>query len=327
MTDYVKEKLPDDIILFLKNNKLKLKKLSKPNVFISLGQIAIEYFLIFSSIYLCLIYWSIPFYILTLMFIGARQVGLGVLMHDATHFLLCKNKKINDLICNLFISYPLFFPLSKYRNVHYSHHANLLTEDDPDWHPRFIKDEWKFPQSKTTFLKNLLQYSFYIHAFKIIFNFKISFRYKINYILNSFIPMGKLITSNFKKISIGIILLICVSLMFYFKFIFYIFLFWIFPILFWIPFINNYRLIAEHFGIEGNQVLNKSRTIYPNLVDILFFGCEWNVTYHLDHHIYPRVPSYRLKKLHNMIKDLDGYKQNAHITKNGFYGVFKECTI
>ena len=35
---------------------------------------------------------------------------------------------------------------------------------------------------------------------------------------------------------------------------------------------------------------------------ILNFLC-WNMEYHLEHHMYPMVPAYNLKKLHNVVKD------------------------
>lgn len=312
---------------FLRANRQKLKELSKQNVWMSLYQIFFEYFLIAVSIFICIKFWSIPLYILIVMFIGARQHELGVIMHDATHYLICKNKKLNELICNIFISYPLFFSLSKYRQVHFSHHKNTSTEEDPDWGPRLNLKEWTFPQTKISFIKNIFQYCFYIHVFKNILNPKITLENKINYFLKSFIPIGKVNISNSKKIIIGIIFCIVIISSFYFKILSYFFLFWIFPILFWIPFINRFRQIAEHFGIESNSDLNKSRIIYPTLIDKIFLGVGWNVTYHLDHHIYPKIPCYNLKKLHKLLLECDEYKKNAHITKNGFFGVYKECTL
>jgi fatty acid desaturase len=319
--------MSDQFKFFLKANKSKLKKLSTPNIWISLYQILFEYFCIGICIFICIKFWSTPLYILSVMFIGARQHELGVLMHDATHFLLCKNKKLNELICNIFISYPLFFSLSKYRQVHFSHHKHTSTDEDPDWGPRLSMSEWHFPQSKVSFIKNLFQYCFYIHVFKIFLNTKLSFEYKINYFLRSFIPIGKVNISNFKKILIGIVFCVIIALSFYFKIVSYFFLFWVFPVLFWIPFINRFRQIAEHFGIKGNSEFNKSRIIYPTLLDKIFLGVGWNVTYHLDHHIYPKIPCYNLKKLHKLLLDCSEYREKAHITKNGFFGVYKECTL
>lgn len=332
MTDKFEEQIPNDIKYFLKFYKKDLINFSKPNVWISLGQITFEYVLIALSIYICIYFWSIPLYIITLMFIASRQHGLGIIMHDGTHFLICKNKKINNIITTLFLSLPILTPLSKYRHSHFLHHRKPLTDNDPDWIPRKPLKEWHFPQPKKEFLKMLFQYAFFIHMLNVIFSFKLSINYKIKYFLKGFIALRvpKKQPESFKPkdyFYLNILFYVLVlAIVIYFNVLNYFILFWLFPILFWIPFIHRLRSIAEHSGVKNKNVYNRSRTMYPNFIDRFFLGANWNATYHLDHHLFPSIPSYRLKKFHKLLKNLPEYQKHAHVTKNGFYGVYKECT-
>jgi hypothetical protein len=78
---------------------------------------------------------------------------------------------------------------------------------------------------------------------------------------------------------------------------------------------------------ESNEKdFSLTRTMYPTFIDKYFLSANWNCTYHLDHHLYPNIPSYNLKKLHKHLKNTSMYQKHAHITPNGFYGVFLECT-
>ena len=44
-------------------------------------------------------------YVLAVMLIGARQLGLAVIMHDAAHNALSRNHDFNDILSNLFCIY------------------------------------------------------------------------------------------------------------------------------------------------------------------------------------------------------------------------------
>jgi hypothetical protein len=46
--------------------------------------------------------------------------------------------------------------------------------------------------------------------------------------------------------------------------------------------------------------------------------------YHLEHHLYPGVPCYRLYKIHKLLKDRGIYEQvNAHIEPS-FFGSYRQ---
>ena len=64
--------------------------------------------------------------------IGSRQQALGILVHDATHYLLYKNRTVNDIVSDLCCGFPVNISTTLYRSTHFRHHRFANTEQDPD---------------------------------------------------------------------------------------------------------------------------------------------------------------------------------------------------
>ncbi|MEO6028385.1 MAG: fatty acid desaturase, partial [Candidatus Binatia bacterium] len=78
-------------------------------------------------------HWPNPFTILAALFvIGARQLGMAVVMHEAAHRTLFKQRWLNDLVGNWLAAYPVWTDLGPYRAYHLKHHAHTWTAEDPD---------------------------------------------------------------------------------------------------------------------------------------------------------------------------------------------------
>ena len=67
-----------------------------------------------------------------ILIIGNRQHALAILGHDGTHYTLSRNAALNDFLTNLFCFWPLGLTVSGYRALHYAHHKNTGTENDPE---------------------------------------------------------------------------------------------------------------------------------------------------------------------------------------------------
>jgi fatty acid desaturase len=77
--------------------------------------------------------WPNPLTVLLALFvIGARQLGCAILMHEAAHRSLFRNRALNDWTGNWLAAYPVWLDLSPYRTYHLKHHTNTWTEADPD---------------------------------------------------------------------------------------------------------------------------------------------------------------------------------------------------
>lgn len=308
-----------------------LKELSKPNLGSAMLLVITEYIVIILLAVAAIYIGNTLITLLAMWLIAARIHALLGLGHDATHFMFCKHKKINDIIANIFIFFPGFASLSVYRQRHFSHHQNLNTDDDPDFVSKKSDPNFKFPQKKIIFLKNVTSYLFGVHHLFNIFDKKKNFKQKIKYILSGLSITRNIITTPYKQKRREQLLqllytFLVVSYFLYMGWIQYYFIYWICPLFLIVPFLIRVRAILEHYGdIKSN--IEASRTVYPTLWDSIFLGYELNVTYHLDHHLFPSVPSWNAKKLHKELLKNKKYIDNAHITKNGIYGVFCECTV
>jgi fatty acid desaturase len=98
--------------------------------------LAADWGLVFASIALVALWPHLPTLplaiVLALFAIGARQLGLAVLMHEAAHRSLLSSRRANDFVGSWLCAYPIWSDLHGYRTYHLAHHARTGTADDPD---------------------------------------------------------------------------------------------------------------------------------------------------------------------------------------------------
>ena len=65
----------------------------------------------------------------------------------------------------------------------------------------------------------------------------------------------------------------------------------------------QFLVMTQHGGLRADTWDHResTRTFYTNL--FLGWLCYLNMQYHIEHHIFPKVPFYNLPKLHQLIKD------------------------
>ncbi len=70
--------------------------------------------------------------LLALFVIGARQLGMAVLMHEASHRTLLESRRLNDFAGRWLSSYAICADMDLYRPYHLQHHAHTGGPNDPD---------------------------------------------------------------------------------------------------------------------------------------------------------------------------------------------------
>lgn len=253
----------------------------------------------------------VPIYLLTVVCIGSRQHAMGILLHEAVHYRICNNKTINNFIGEWLLAWPLSSSLYGYRQQHFAHHRSVGDANDPDFARVQNVEKYAFPKTKSQILVILGKYAFGYYSFY-------DGREAMQQLVVG-IPMGL----QLKRLAAYAAL---ISASIYWNFWLGLILFWLIPSMTMLLLVMYIRLIAEHGVLpKGHSVFARSRHVDPAFWEKILIA-PLGVNYHLDHHLYPAVPFYKLPKLHEILLRDAAYANGAHITK-GYVGglLLKEC--
>jgi fatty acid desaturase len=250
-----------------------------------------------------------------IMWIGARQHALAILMHEGTHYLLFKNRRLNAAVSELLLAWPLFITTRTYRGSHFAHHRHVNTEKDPDlMRKQSAALEWEFPTSWRALGVLLVKDVFGLNTRQLFSDFSDMWEQQ---------ETAKKEPIDSYVVARMLYYVIVLSAVTYFRVWPAFLLLWVVPILTWLKMIMRIRSIAEHFAIENDHVYTQSRTTLPSLLERVFVAPR-NVNFHLEHHLYPSVPFFRLPQLHALLMKDSVYLSRAHVTST-YWGVLREC--
>ena len=281
---------------------------------------------IVAAIALCRRYLSPAAYALMVLFVGARMHGMMMIMHDASHYRLFRNRTLNDIVGELFLGWPFFISLQRYRAFHFLHHHHLGEERDGNrvaylTHTAAgeITTDWIFPKTALGFILFLLKR---FVAGPILALYITWINFSEAYYVWTDQPEKAWLIERYRKapsklyVTLHLLFMITViAVLTYWKLWRGFFLFWVVPWS-WHVLLESIRLSSEHFGIDNaHSFYRETRTIKVSWLEKLFYLPN-NGTYHLEHHMYPSVPFYRLKKLHALLMERPGFRERAQLTSH-----------
>lgn len=277
----------------------------------TVAALAFDWAVIAAAIALANHFGAVWLYLLAVAVIAGRMHALGVLMHEAAHFRFLKNRKIADLVGDLFMAWPIMATVDGYRQNHLAHHQHTNTEKDPDWTTKLGKAAYAFPQQVWAMTVNLLGYLVAVNSVRDLAHIlprlaraKQTGRYRLAR-LGYYLGVAALIT--LLGIWKGFLL------------------YWVVPYMTLFFLFAYVRGVAEHFGsMDYDEELGSTRTVIPYVWERGFFAPH-NINYHLEHHLFPGVPFYNLPKLNEALMRDETYRANAHITRGYSTGVLREC--
>jgi len=91
-------------------------------------------------------------WLLAVIFVGGRQLGLAILMHDAAHGALHPNRKINNFLGQWLTGAAVRSDLIAYRTYHLQHHKFTQQPEDPD-----LSLSKPFPTTRASLRRKLLR--------------------------------------------------------------------------------------------------------------------------------------------------------------------------
>ena len=251
--------------------------------------------------------WPNPLtYILAVMLIGARQLGLAILMHDAAHGALHSNMKVNNWVGEWLCAAPTGARLNAYRDYHLKHHKYTEQPEDPD-----LGLSAPFPITRASLVRKIVRDLTGQTFFK---------QRKAQ--LFGGLEKGQFVNPTTAHFLIfNALLLAALTVAGYWWTYFAL---WIVPMATWLPLVTRLRNIAEHACVKTqDDPFTHARTTLANALERLFIAPYW-VHFHGEHHVFMHVPCYRLQGLHNTLMD-KGYWSRMHIAP-GYVSVLSEAS-
>jgi fatty acid desaturase len=255
--------------------------------------IGVDWALIFAAFAL-VARWPNPLSIVVaLIVIGTRQLGLAVLMHEASHRSLFRNRRLNDRAGNWLCAYPIWSDLYPYRPYHLKHHAKTGGPEDPDLglvRPFPItgaslrRKVWRDLSGQTgrKFARGAWSRTFGCYR-----EDPVARRAARGVVITNLVLLAILAALGRPEL----------------------YLLWAVAWLTTHTLVTRIRSIAEHaLTPDAGDPLGNTRTVLPTWWERLLIAPN-RVNYHLEHHLLMTVPHYNLPRMHRMLCErgaLDG---------------------
>lgn len=289
-------------------------RLRKRSDFLGLGMVVHAWGVIALSMALFAFFPNPVTFVLAWMLIGARQLGLAILMHEAAHGGLAKNLKLNDFIGQWICAAPVGAHLGNYRDYHLSHHKHAQTRQDPD-----IILSAPFPVTRQSLWRKVVRD----------LTGQTFLKQRKNQFLNAMgfgIKPGKGAENRSQTAREAVMPFIITNIALFAVLTLTIgwwawFALWLFPLMTWNQLVTRVRNIAEHACLDGSlHPLRVARTTQTNILERLFIAPYW-VAYHCEHHLFMHIPCYRLAEAHRLLVK-NGYEPEMEV-KSGYFEVLK----
>lgn len=289
----------------------QLKDVCRRSNWTGLAWVAHAWGLIFAAMALFAV-WPNPLtFILGVLVVGGRQLGLAVLMHDGAHGVLCRSPKLNAFVSQWFCAYPVFAETWRYRSYHLKHHRHVQQKDDPD-----LGLSAPFPITWASFRRKMIRDLTGQTAFK-------QRRSQLRAALGpSDWPLWKRANRFRKELGPALfcngVLLAGLTLAGHW---YLYFVLWLLPLVTWQQAITRIRNIAEHAMVPDNDdpLRNARTTLAGPIVRTII--APYNVHYHVEHHMLMYVPCYNLPKMHGYLGD-NGTLASMEV-QPGYWSVLK----
>jgi len=330
---------------------------------------------------------NVPLTLLAIIIIGACQHRLTNLAHEASHYMLFRNRTLNEFVSDWCCLFPLWSSTHHYRLQHLAHHQFVNDpEKDPDisqmtasghrftfpmlarqfvwevvikqflWLPKLIRYVRvrarynstgggsgpylpKGPRSKVLILVAIA----YIAAMAATLT---ALTYHGDTLLLAVVPAAlwaaamtfyalvpaRLFFKSLVKCDISarymtFLRITHITLVFNAiawlthltgqPWALYYFLLWLVPLFTMFSFCMILRQVVQHGNATQDRLTN-TRIFHVNrLIQLAVFPL--GMDYHLPHHMFPMVPHYRLRKLHDVLMETEEYRKECTIVEGYFF--------
>ncbi len=258
------------------------------------------------------IIWKVPCMILFSVLSAAGLYSLAFAGHEGMHGSLLPNPKWG-LVTGMFFSSAVmtYFDLGLCLR-HWDHHKYTNTEKDPDLYPTAHLNTWweRFLLSRVIFN--------WLYA-KSVFNMALG---RLESVAHHYTPYSPQQLISLARLNI------LYSMIWLSAYVTVTIINWkagLFGILMpsTVLFImSSWQSYVDHAGLGAEPYKNAYSRTSP-LMALFFFGAN----YHLEHHMYPKVPCYRLHKVHKALLESDLQDEVQPAIIKGFFAAYKTLSL
>jgi fatty acid desaturase len=235
--------------------------------------------------------------------LGGRQLALAVLMHEAAHRTLFRTRWMNDVVVDAVCARVVWADVARYRAHHLAHHAHAGTDRDPD---RSLVAP--FPVSRRSLARKLARDVFGIAGVRRAIGLVLMDAGFMTYAVSGeveWLPRrawwwhakelvkraGPTALANGALLAL---LWACGAT--------WVYAAWVVAWLTTYGLFLRVRSMAEHACLDGGRdPLHNTRTTHAGWLARLTVAPH-AVGYHLEHHLLPTVPYFRLRALHTRVR-------------------------
>lgn len=230
-------------------------------------------------------------YPLAILVIGSRQRALATILHEAAHGTLARSRTLSFVLGTFFSGYLVFSTLFSYRQSHVVRHHGKF--GDPE-----LDDDYRYMLTKGVYAKSSpIGYVLRIFVRPLLLLDVPS--YLLYVIRSRLLPT----TSNGGLeclLMIGYWAALVMTAV-HFQVFDEVVLFWIVPFLTSFQVIGWFIELAEHAPLMEKSVdIEMTRNRNSHWLEMLLTGMHGE-NYHLAHHLWPRVPFWRMRELHQIL--------------------------
>ncbi|MFL6652951.1 MAG: fatty acid desaturase family protein [Sulfurifustaceae bacterium] len=216
---------------------------------------------------------------------------LGWLSHEGIHLSMVKSKTAN-MVLGAFAGSVFFFPSVGLGISHWPHHRFTNEADDPD---TAVLARFRGFWSRLFFARIAANRKFTQNAVAVVLGKPMPKSYRL--------PFSQKQLAFYSALGFGFMLLWLIGYIvvgiYNLSYVMYAF---VLPYLLLIP-TTGIRPYLEHGGTQPGE-FKDSRSYTSWFYTILLFGNN----YHLEHHLYPKVPGYKLPRVHKWLSE-NGYHE------------------
>lgn len=247
-----------------------------------------------------------------MLLIATRQNALLVLMHEYSHYQFSRRHRwLNDLLGDLLTAFPFFISVHGFRRNHLAHHRAAGGDDDPNLVAALRKPQYQYPKPRRQVWLEIARHA---AGWYTLAELK---RYTFDAGMATGLPRGvRIARAVFVMAVIGVVAAFDLWLI--------VLLYWLLPLATFFMAILYLRDLGEHFGMPGPGFY-ASRTVLAGPLERLLI-CQNGVNFHAEHHLFPSVPFFRLRRLHDLLMEDSRYRRHAVVTHGYLTGLLDELS-